>query len=278
MIVRILVRSALLAVLPFAGWWLGSGHSRARAAAPPCTRLSILLAGYDTKSADVPGTFSGITRSVLNSAGYSAPPIFFSYRYPAPYQAADTYTALPTHAVNALHRTIDDALARCPGAHIDLIAYSLGGAVAIRYLAAYRFSPELHNIGHVVTLDSPVNGTSYDQLIVLAAALNQGRLLGSPTGKFLAAEHRDPSTRTGNQSLARALTPMTRVLTLASRDDLVVPPGDAEIPGFAHEFRLGRNYAACARGLVGVPACFGHDRILHDSRVMAVLRTVLSSE
>lgn len=254
-----------------------SERPRARAAtATACGRVAILLAGYNTSSADVPGTFRDVLAAAERAARYTAPPIDFSYRYPARYTASDTYDALPSRAVQALHRTIAAQLARCPAAQFDLIGHSLGGAVALRYLSLYGSTPEGRHVRHAVTLDSPVNGTSHARLVLATALLGQARLVGSPTGLYLAAEARNGSTRANNVALVRRLAPTTTVSTLASADDWIVPPSDAEIAGASQEFHLGRNLAACTRGIQYAPSCLGHDRILHDVRALTAIRSLLA--
>jgi triacylglycerol esterase/lipase EstA (alpha/beta hydrolase family) len=208
---------------------------------------------------------------------YAAAPIQFSYRYPSTYTSAATYDALPTRAVQALHATIAAELLRCPDAQIDLIGHSLGGAVILRYLAQYGATPEGLHVLHAVTLDSPVNGTSHTRLVTAAALLGQTQLAGSQTGLFLARESRNSATRTANATLVRNLAPHTSVRTLESADDWIVPARDAEITGASVEFHLGRNYAACMKGIYSVPSCLGHDRILHDARALTAIHTILAA-
>lgn len=252
----------------------------ARAQAAPvagCGRVAILLAGYNTSSTDVAGTFRDVVAAGMAGIDYAEPPIQFSYRYPSAYTAAATYNALPTQGVGALHETIAAQLLRCPDDQIDLIGHSLGGAIIVRYLAQYGATPEGLHVRHAVTLDSPVNGTSHARLVAAAALLGQPQLAGSPTGLFLVRESRDSATRAANATLVRRLAPHTVVRTLESADDWIVPSRDAEIAGASLEFHLGRNYAACTRGFYSLPSCLGHDRILHDSRALSAIHSILAS-
>lgn len=274
----VVITRAMLSALLVAVALLVSGHSYARASTSEgCGRVVILLAGYNTSSADVPGTFRDIVGTLSRTAGYAAPPIDFSYRYPARYTAGDTYNALPSQAVQSLRRTIAARFAACSEAQFDLIGHSLGGVVALRYLSLYGSTPQGRHVRHVITLDSPVNGTSHARLVMAAAVLGQTRLVGSPTGLYLAAQGRNSGTRASNIALVRRLAPTTTVTTLASADDWIVPPGDAEIPGAYEEFHSGRNLAACARGIQYAPSCLGHDRVLHDSRVLTEIRSLLAA-
>jgi pimeloyl-ACP methyl ester carboxylesterase len=237
--------------------------------------MVILLAGYNTSSADVPGVFSQVVSDVTSRLGY-VHTVRFSYSFPTTYSAGATYTALPSLAVDALHRTVASELLRCPDAPIYLIGHSLGGVVALRYVALYGAVPEGAHIRHVITLDSPVNGTSHDRLVFAASALDERRLVGRPTGVYLAAQHRDHTLRAANVALAARLAPQTLITTLASTDDWIVPAGDATIAGYSRQFHLGRNYAACTRGLSAVPSCLGHDRVLHSATALAAMRSALS--
>lgn len=266
-----LLRAALLSALLSAFLVSGAGAQNA-----PAQRIAVLLDGYNTASPGVTGTFAGITKSALHPDGFAVVP--YSYRYPSPYAAAATYTALPAGGPAALQRTLHDLLTANPDAQIALIGYSLGGAVAIRYLAAYAGTAEVEHVRWVVTLDSPVNGTSHSRLVLLAAAVGQKDLLGSPTGAFLASEHQSRATVPDNEALARRLRATTLIRTIASRDDWIVPPADAAIPGFSRRLSLGRALRACTDGMNGASACLGHEAVLHDRRVMADVRAALQTQ
>jgi pimeloyl-ACP methyl ester carboxylesterase len=256
--------------------------SSGRAAAGHCaSRLVVLLAGYNTRSADVSGTFSDITRQVLSHIHYARSPIHFSYRYPAPYDARATYDALPDRGVTALRSTIARLVQVYPTACIDLIGHSLGGAIAFRYAGRYALSSaEGRHLAHVVSLDGPVNGTSYQRLSFVANWMALAQLGGSSTGTFLRNEHDTPHISTINAHIARRLAPQVVVKTFASTDDLLVPAGDAEIPGYSVQYHFGRDPGACQSLVFGrrvseLARCLGHDQILRRGQALRALRAVL---
>jgi pimeloyl-ACP methyl ester carboxylesterase len=256
--------------------------SGVRAGGSGCaSRLVVLLAGYNTRSADVSGTFSDIKRQVLSHIHYARAPMYFSYRYPAPYDAHATYDALPDRGVTALRRTIAGLLRVYPTACIDLIGHSLGGAVAFRYASRYALSSaDGRHLAHVVSLDGPVNGTSYQRLSFVANWMALAQLGGSPTGTFLRNEHATSHISTLNARIVRQLAAQVVVKTLASTDDLLVPAADAEIPGYSLQYHFGRDLGACQSVIFGrrvseLARCLGHDQILRRSQALRDLRAVL---
>ena len=169
------------------------------------TRVAILLDGIGTASKSVAQDFKPIIDRVLPHVGYTLPPVLFSYRFPQAYEKQDTYIALPTEAVNALRATVTHVLAVNPGGCIDLIGWSLGGAVAFQYAVLNAMNgPVGAHIKHLITLDSPVNGSS--QLTQLAYLAGLADLGGNPTGLFLADERKNSDIVALNERSGRYLS------------------------------------------------------------------------
>jgi len=60
----------------------------------------------------------------------------------------------------------------CPACHFDIIAHSLGGAVAASWLASLATPEQLRHVHSLVTIDSPVNGaTALPDLTTAVAAM-----------------------------------------------------------------------------------------------------------
>ena len=269
----------MLAVLTIATALMGSAPqgfggapaARAEGLRANCNRSRlVLLQGLATDTSYGPPYFADILNAI--GALYSGA-TYFSYNLNDPnnYSEQDSLQSV-SRSVEALHRAIQREIANCDGVSIDLIGHSNGGVVALRYLAMYGPSTaEGSHIRHLVTLDSPVNGISADQLstLIQAAALfgiDLSYLQSTDAVRDLVATYHDPGSPQRNINLARSLSSKVGVLTMGSDDDLVVPYPSASIPGFGSEWSLGVVSSLCP---AYPDACVGHNQILHDPAVLA---------
>ena len=137
---------------------------------PPCTvhytggdsgRLLILLLGINTNSGQT-GNWQAIESGL--SDFYSAI-AYYTYDGSHPtgrYTEEDTGLSITSNHVPVLREFISNCLARPDNfTSIDLIGHSLGGVVALDYIKQYGLTgTHAGYIKHVITLDSPVNGSS----------------------------------------------------------------------------------------------------------------------
>lgn len=177
-------------------------------AAPAATRYIIFIDGFsssnqttskgkrDTKNQQVLDDFA-LTRAAIASALPDAKFIYFSYRagpnvkrlnqtkvrqtvwvkgdyFQQPiYTATDTAKySLDVH-VQGLDWLIKDLLKRDPAAQIDIVGYSLGGAVAARWAQGQstKAGSPILAVHRLVLLDSPVGGISKAASLVAADLL-----------------------------------------------------------------------------------------------------------
>jgi pimeloyl-ACP methyl ester carboxylesterase len=270
----------LAAVLPLQA--VAAGPPPAASQSPTCQdRRLILLSGLGSSSADAATTWSGVTNAVNGQVPYAGID-FFSYNSTDPrvYSALDSQQAI-AQSVQALHGMVMREIAACPGVQLDLVGHSLGGVIAKQYLETYGPStPEGSHIQHVATLDSPVNGISAAVLSAYVRAANifgidQSYLQSSPAVQDLLALFADPTTPQRNLQLAQSLPPNVQILTIGSRNDLVVPLASAVIPGFSSEFNLGTVSNTCP---TDIGACVGHSQVLYDPAVMSTLVSFLQGQ
>lgn len=98
------------------------------------------------------------------------------WRDQRPYGPADTWPGVPA-AAGRLDAQLRALAAREPGRPVDLVGHSMGGVVLLHYLVHHHdpYDPALPQIGHVVTIASPLRGSD---LASLAAALDDHSTLG----------------------------------------------------------------------------------------------------
>jgi hypothetical protein len=241
-----------------------------------CTdRYAVVLAGYNTKSEEVGSFFKDIREKVLSKFSYKDI-IEFSYKGSGnKYSVDDTFNALPTSAANFLRDTIQDKiLSKCDDANIDILGHSLGGAVAFEYISTFLNTDHAKKVKHIITLDSPVNGSKIARLSFIAAGFGNSGLLGSPTANYLSSRFESQNTKQLNINVAKAIANRTVVRTFGSRDDRVVSHIEAEIPGFQRDFSLGVSLGDCLPG-GDLVACAGHRQILKDSKSLDAIEETL---
>lgn len=155
---------------------LGSVPDRA-----PNDNIAVAVAGLGSSTAG--GIRADMYEHGPEELGYAPGHVYrFSYagtRGPGlhrPYEASDTYGD-----INAAARKLEQLLVRIgrrhPGADVDLIAHSMGGLVARRFLAglAKTSAARLPRIDHLVTFSTPHKGSA---LAELPHKLDEGTLTG----------------------------------------------------------------------------------------------------
>lgn len=283
----------VLAVVLAAGILIPSGRSPARAQGSQCQdKIVIMLPGLGNRYADSVDLFKNI--EPLFGDHYQKR-IYYTYRVEGgPHDEIDTYQSL-TRSVSALGNMVKQELARCSGATFALIGYSLGGAVAISFLANQAATPVGAAIKNLVTLDSPVNGSSRDTIQGWLKILD--RQVENRYGGESGVDRL--SSRFGSQAVEelinaydhgrrdiiatdmRRISGRTTVRTIASSDDLVVPVGDAVVPGFekilglGNLFPLGLGDAGC---ILDIALCLGHGQVLDSPAVHDEIKLALGIE
>ena len=161
-----------------------------------------------------------------------------------PYAPADTYGDI-ARAAERLRSLMIRIGRRHPGARVDLIAHSMGGLVARRYLthAAKRTTGRLPQVEHLVTFSTPHTGAAVALLPErLSSQTLSGRYLVAGAGHLArsGAPWPDPTSTAvgqlapGSELLAEldkeSILYGTRALTLAIPNDLVVTADRATWP------------------------------------------------
>ena len=169
--------------------------------------------------------------------------LHFSYDPDSPdYDADDTFQGLD-RATEAFDRQMRAAKAEDPHAAIDIIAHSLGGAVAMHWLKT-RYNPNdpaYPRVANVVTLGSPLRGAPASDVDRVADACPA--VESAIRGTAAAVDFRIPpdgarsvgDLRTDSAHIERiANRPVPQgvhVDAIAARYDYVVPANRASLPG-----------------------------------------------
>jgi hypothetical protein len=149
------------------------------------------------------------------------------------YVPADSQQALEESA-DRLRSLLQEVRSRHPGVPVDLIAHSQGGVVALLALReGDRHDPRMPQLGHIVTLGSPHDGTD---LATAASVLSRtsfgGRAealgAGSP-----AAEDLSERSALIRRHRRRPLPEGVAVTSVAAAGDLTVPATHSVLPGEA---------------------------------------------
>lgn len=244
--------------------------------AGPPRRVLLLLAGMSTSSSDVRKMYTSILSQI---GGQYDDILYFSYRGDgADYQPLDTYIGV-WNSSQVLRKQVEDYVSKYPNAKIDLIGHSLGGVVAMNYVSVAGLrAPVAGHIGIVITLDSPVNGSSL--LNIRLKSDNWTRLSGnlgevltrlpniwgmngvtSQAALDLADMAKD---QTGleyeNAASIRALKSKgVTVWTLTNADDNYILVSDAIVEGFGFACSLGNSMSTGGHSEI-----FNNDDVARD--------------
>lgn len=219
------------------------------APAPPNRNIAVAVAGISSST-------RGPIRADMyehgpEELGYPEDRIYrFSYagtrgpRLHRPYASTDTYGDIE-RAADRLRALMVRIARRHPGASVDLIAHSMGGLVARRYLthAAKLSTRSLPQVEHLVTFATPHSGAAIALLPERVSTQTlSGRYLVAGAGRFArsGAPWPDPTSTAveqlapGSELLAElgeeSILYGTRALTLSIPNDLIVTADRATWP------------------------------------------------
>lgn len=148
-------------------------------ALPPNENVAVAIAGIGSSTRD--GLSADMYEHGPEELGYPEDRTYrFSYAGPAgadlhrPYSSTDTFGDIEG-AARRLRSTLREVARLHPGSKVDLIAHSMGGLVARRFLADLAAGPGLPQVEHLVTFATPHGGSS---IATIPAALRTKTLTG----------------------------------------------------------------------------------------------------
>ena len=242
---------------------------------PPNDNLAVAVAGISSKTAG--GVDAAIYRAVPEQLGYPPERTYeFSYRGSGnaslhePYERSDTFGDLE-EAARKLAALLGRIARRHPGAAVDLIAHSQGGIVARRALQvmAEDWDPRLPRIEHLVTYASPHTGAPLASIpseldvkrggraLLHALSWASDRGVPVPDPRAQAVAQLAPGSDLMDALASEDVSFGTRVLSLASPHDVIVPADRARLQGRSY-------YVAPPHG------ANGHDGIVASPAARAV--------
>lgn len=236
----------------------------------------VLLGGIGSRTGDAERAFDGMVRFLAERGGYdprrdvlegtfAGGDVDGEYR-PSLYAPADTRRALIDMAESFAGCLDFYRLALPLDARICVVAYSLGGVVALdgTTLAVARDRQGWHGrLGAVVTLAAPLHGSSVGALVNWAWLVTGDTEGLGAAGTDLDARWRDPEeqARLGRRA-AFLRAAGARVLTLSDPDDSVVRPEEALLPAPGETVR---DLVVGTR--ISRPGSLGHGAILEEAAV-----------
>lgn len=246
----------------------------------PNDNIAVAIAGIGSKTLN--GTVADMYEHGPEELGYPPARTYrFSYRgsddvdLHEDYDRLDTYAPLQ-QAAEELRDLLERVARRHPGDDVDLIAHSQGGVVgrAFLELVAEEWDPDLPRIEHLVTFAAPHTGaplaatvddlreTASGPLLLRGASwwANNGGLLPDPYSG--AVRDLAPGSDLMRRLAAEDVLYGTRVLSLATPNDVVVPADRALYPG-----KLGR--------VVAPEGINGHSRIVASQVAQGIARSFL---
>ena len=206
-------------------------------AVAPNDNIAVAIAGIGSSTID--GLSADMYEHGPEELGYDR--VYrFSYAGPdrddlhRPYASTDTYADISASA-RELRATLRAVARRHPGSDVDLIAHSMGGLVARRFLADFGGEPGLPRVEHLVTFATPHQGSSIAAIPddLEAKTLSGGLLLDGasawarrggpvPDPRSSAVEQLAPGSEFLSELGRESITFGTRVLALGIANDVVV--------------------------------------------------------
>lgn len=187
--------------------------------------------------------------------------------YPNPYNPADTGQPIQ-FSITHLKNMIEEFTFHHPGARYLLVGHSLGGRIAFDYVTKYHLEKPGPVIG-VVTLNSPLVGTSYYRAVDILAAFRS--VWGSSVAKQLAAEYQlknELGTVEQKKEAGRKMIEAGIYLaTFGTRQDIIVNPLSACLTD-EHGYPLNKGDIVSVSLLSGtLKDCWGHLQIIYNKKV-----------
>ena len=254
---------AALAILAAAPTFRASG---VRGASGPHLSIVFLagVCGYGQSDPDCKDPISAGVRARhtfaelkagLRAAGIAYRPVYYSFdpAHTKTYTEANTKQHI-TVSIQSLQARLNALVRKDPQASFDLVGYSAGGVIAAGWVVTDGIGPSaalLSHIHSIVTLDSPVRGSS-----VLASIPFAADLLGGAVWKDM-----EP-----NSSVIRAIAQRTdswwkqhgHLHAVANKADMLVPPRDALL-GYKHQV----DDNSCPPDVLSIASC--HGAVLKDA-------------
>ncbi|MFZ5644637.1 MAG: lipase family alpha/beta hydrolase [Bacillota bacterium] len=212
---------------------------------------------------------------------------FLSYSYtggkvqdgrwlPNPYSPADTGQPIE-FSVMYLREMIKEFSHYHPRARFLLIGHSLGGRIAFDYVNEYHLErPE--SIKGVITLNSPLIGTPYTEVDLIAAVKP---IFGTPAVRQLAAEYQlrnELDIQKRRMEAARKLTSEGIYLaTFGTRQDVIVHPFSACLTDKQGKPLTKGHVVSVSIFPSAFKELFGHSQILTHEEVVESIVSIYSN-
>ncbi|GAB4575355.1 MAG: hypothetical protein Kow0077_26450 [Anaerolineae bacterium] len=239
-------------------------------------RILVLLRGINTEAASLEDQINHWRFLVEGVEDLYSGVVYFSYSATDPvcYTPIDTHKSVWHHHRKLLY----NLLAFCADQgyrSFDLIGHSLGGVVATEYLIYFGLrGPQAGWVRHVITLDSPVNGSSraaFNDFTYRETFASLGiQAMLEIADLYLNREH---YARVKQRILAELHEQGVSYWNLTSLDDWVVPVQDAILANNYRVYRLGRSLRSLEPSLNR-----GHAQVFYSKEVRDDIRLILESD
>ena len=224
----------------------------------------VLLLGWDSNAKDAEDLKSQWAPLLTQIENLYDHIFFFSYsRYkPESYTEQDTRQSIWSNHVPLLFDFLQSCKQKFVIKSFDLVGHSMGGVVAMQYIKTYAFGESTREwVKHVITLHSPINGTTRVNLKRLGlAALTDPAALDMINIYNSRANHIKLNQRAVEILSSNSIPANHRVniFSIANSKDLAVAVSDAEIVSQGHSFVFNLGSADAELGPSGI---VGHNQI-----------------